>query len=85
MSEWKTIDSAPKDGTRIDGWAVNTVTGKPVGRFTDMRWEYGEWTHGSRTFTFPIEIPVAADTGVPVVKLTHWMPLPSPPKGDANG
>jgi hypothetical protein len=80
MGEWKPIESAPKDGTHVDGWAVNTVTGKPVGRFTNMWWEHDAWQCGTaRGFYWDIEAPINAATGQPVVKLSHWQPLPAPP------
>jgi hypothetical protein len=79
MADWQPIETAPKDGSRIDGWAVNTVRPENVpGRYSNMWWEDGEWVIGQRYQPFPIEAPIAA-TGEPVVKLTHWMPLPEPP------
>jgi hypothetical protein len=83
--EWRTIDSAPKDGTRIDGWAINTVTGKEVGRFASMWWAGDGWQYGNPNgFYWNIEVPMVAETGEPVVKITHWMPLPEPPKDQTH-
>ncbi len=78
--EWKTIDSAPRDGTKIDGWVFNSVTGKPLGRVTNIWWNGEAWQYGQeRGFYWDIEVPIRAETGEPVVKLSHWMPLPTPP------
>ncbi len=78
--DWQPIETAPKDGTKVDGWAVNTVTGEPVGRMPGMWWEGEAWQYGrEKGFYWEIEVPIFAKTGVPVVKLTHWMPLPKPP------
>jgi len=70
---WLPIESAPKDGTRIDLWAE----GK---RWTDARWgkhdpdsdcpwgpEHWIWVHGEDRNSFRYPEP------------THWRPLPAPP------
>lgn len=63
MSEWKPIETAPKDGSAVLLWAdVKTWTGEEVpvtGWFTigSCKWvSHGDW-----------------------LKPTHWMPLPAPP------
>lgn len=67
MSEWKTIESAPKDGSWFLGWT-------PIDRIPNVGPMY--WRKHSRNknggwwtshFLFR-EQP------------THWMPLPEPPK-----
>lgn len=75
MSEWKTIDTAPQDGTPILGWSADfgarqtasrTYTpgspGHAQGR-TDRWWDWVE------------EYANTAHRWHP----THWQPLPSPP------
>jgi hypothetical protein len=72
MSEWKTIDSAPRDGTHvllfveqktIEGWWFE---GDPF----DSEWQVvGLSSHGCGCCSYPNKPP------------THWMPLP---KGPAN-
>lgn len=81
---WQDIATAPKDGTRIDGWLK--VPGGPGHRITDMKWdeEVGEWRTGTANFSWPIEAPVHVETGEPVVKLTHWQPLPASPQPTAK-
>lgn len=72
---WLPIETAPKDGTKIDLWA--RLEGTDIfERVTDCSWqemadwtgaEYmgwdGLWIHRHRVFTGP----------------THWRPLPEPP------
>lgn len=66
MSEWRPIETAPKDGTRIlCGWP----NGVGFGSF--------DWVPWSATY----ELGMGHDsdqynTGF----VTHWMPLPEPPK-----
>lgn len=78
MSEWKPIETAPKDGTRIDLWATN---GNMIGprRFVDCSWseikrgglivrteELGAWSYPRMDKDH--------------LKPTHWMLPPEPPK-----
>lgn len=66
---WQPIESAPKDGTRIltiDPDFVGLHEGADVARYTGAFG--GAWLDNAR------HIP---DTVYP----THWMPLPTPPKG----
>ena len=73
MSEWKPIETAPRDGTPILIFCPRNDR-KPV---CEAAWAYdyegapGHWTtpHGvkGRGYTILPESP------------THWMPLPSPP------
>jgi hypothetical protein len=67
MSEWQTIETAPRDGTPIlvvacDRYAVMYFCTEPYG---SQYWCLGN--HGGMQL-------VAND------KITHWMPLPEPPK-----
>ena len=77
MSEWKTIDSAPKDGTHILGasekyvhesWFVrDKIKLDSSGSFYNSLPKdtgIGKWFIDHNTFFIP----------------THWMPLPEPPK-----
>jgi hypothetical protein len=67
MSEWKPIETAPKDGTLID------VCNPHGDRTTDVRWEDGHWRHWW----------IGDFDGMEWRKLsiqpTHWMPRPAPP------
>ena len=65
MSEWKTIDSAPKDQTEILVWD---------GMFIWMarQNEFGYWSTDQEEGFYLAKNEF--------VGLTHWMPLPEPPK-----
>lgn len=73
---WRTIDSAPKDGTIIDVWLGEEVEDGDHGfycspgtrRATSWHWKGGKF----RPYTGLMNMPVA-------IAPTHWMPLPSPP------
>ena len=87
MGEWQPIETAPKDGTEIDIWAVqySVGAGKLItgdGHRISNAW-WGEPYYGDErkwekqlvrrdgAWTEPVEY-----TGFSV---THWMPLPEPP------
>lgn len=68
MSEWRLIDTAPKDGSYILGYDAN----KPPEWRTDgeenphiIQWDGGRW-----------RIQLDGQTARP----THWMSLPDPPR-----
>ena len=67
MMEWKPIETAPKRKV-IDLWLVDTTSGAGF-RVTDCKWDKNEkdWTQNGNGFRFHYII-------------THWMPLPEPPK-----
>ena len=84
---WQPIDTAPKDGTEIDIWAVSyrlesAITGevrKITKRFNDCYWSADRqlWAIGSISDDFD------GDTfGYIEFTPTHWMLSPKPP-GDA--
>lgn len=70
-NEWRPIESALKDGTRILVTGLDRGTG-PTRHTLIARWEqpegfgghFTDYTSGSRMLDF----------------LTHWHPLPGPPK-----
>ena len=71
MNNWKTIESAPRDGTWVLGWftdysAFNDECREPVVRA--VKWTPHEWE------TDEYGIPHGT-AGAP----THWMSLPQPP------
>jgi hypothetical protein len=77
MSEWKPIETAPKDGTSIDLWGFfepkDYVSHYPAGRWTNMVWQENAW-----------RLPSVFSDGRPGdsmahITFTHWMPLPEPP------
>lgn len=75
---WKTIDTAPKDGTII--LAYYPLFWKPGGDFTDserrwamttVRWDYDEYDNDVG-YWYLLD---GTTNGEP----THWMPLPDVP------
>ena len=75
MSEWRVIETAPRDGTKIDVWADGR-------RIADASWgDYDDWVvtpsgrqgwryhHDEHATYYSIDPPP-----------THWMPLPEPPE-----
>lgn len=65
---WRPIETAPRDGTRVDLWQQGH-------RFTDAFWDEGEewWCIDSR-YSDGEPCPLAVSP-----EPTHWMPLPAPP------
>lgn len=75
MSAWQTIDSAPKDGTRI---LVFTIHGdvELSDWFSIPRISY-EPINGGDTFR---KVESIAAEGWNSNEPTHWQPLPEPPE-----
>lgn len=65
MSEWKTIDSAPKDGTRIIGGSTGGRV--EVVAHAQGNWRGDPWREGHHLGR------------IAWIQPTHWMPLPEPP------
>lgn len=87
MSEWRTIESAPRDGTRI--LAFNAVVGTYTTAFT-VRWtgepgEFDAWMRGDPGCYegFPCGFWPSGLGSYPFgqwdCRPTHWMPLPDSP------
>jgi hypothetical protein len=72
QTKWRPIETAPKDGTRIDAWFV--LSPDHGARWTSVYWspEHRVWSNG----------PPSQYEGGWVA--TYWMPLPDPPEA-ANG
>lgn len=75
LGGWRSIETAPRDGTKIDVWngqeRVADVAWRMHGCWNDEQlgptWSFEEWHHDERHWH---EVDPAP---------THWMPLPSPP------
>ncbi len=69
LGGWCPIDTAPKDGTRIDVWAKFEKSGWR--RQPDAYWneKIGNWQLGQYNAEDYMVTPI----------VTHWMPLPSAP------
>lgn len=68
MMEWQPIETAPKDGTHILGYA-DTVEEMAVINCLPT-WHDDEWS-------LSVSCKPASDN---YFRPTHWMPLPKPPK-----
>ena len=83
--EWQTIDTAPKDGTEVLACAIKYPDEISIVAFRRYEVSYGRYAADW----------VGMCDGVPAIKdegdtytnyhlpfVTHWMPLPEPPKGE---
>jgi hypothetical protein len=70
MSGWKPIETAPKDGTRVDLWLNGN---QPIGRQTNCYYANGVWRFD---FGDMVDLPVETHS----IKADYWMPLPAPPE-----
>lgn len=72
--EWQTIDSAPRDGTEFDAWTPN-FGGY---RLINVRWMKDWWGEGwANIYNDGFD---NQDPGAVSEEISHWMPLPEPPK-----
>jgi hypothetical protein len=71
MSEWRDIETAPKDGSRILVWGE--------GEMLAVIWSY-YWPSmtAKRGTEEPGWVTFTGDIG-PLIIASHWMPLPTPP------
>jgi hypothetical protein len=66
MTDWRPIETAPKDETKILGW-------DPIGEACiPIEWHDADGDCGPGFYV--------CWTGSPNGDCTHWMPLPEPPK-----
>jgi hypothetical protein len=69
MTQWQSIETAPKDGTEIDVWCPEGGEGYRVPdawwSSVDGHWLYAGQGNSMQWLTGP----------------THWMPKPPPPEG----
>lgn len=66
MNDWKTIDTAPKDGTKVDLW----MNGR---RFVDCYWSK------KNNVWYCLNSDKEGNRYKIYKEPTHWMPLPQPP------
>lgn len=85
MSEWKPIETAPRDGTSI--LLFTTCHGVVEAWFAEGEWseetpecprDYSgaAWVCADDAFSIEVEETEPMEHGT----ATHWMPLPEPPK-----
>jgi len=68
--DWRGIETAPKDGTRILGYGVLALESE--NGIGTVKWE--SWYHN-----WVCDPNEATETGPESCVLTHWQPLPEPP------
>lgn len=77
MSEWQTMDTAPRDGTVIDVWARDRRGSER--RITDVHWgTMTDWTGVEFEGWSGMYPRYWSDRHEPL----HWMPVPTPPHPD---
>lgn len=77
MSEWRPIETAPKDGTLVDLWSATYNA-----RLPDCKFEQEEWDEQGHWYQAYSENPSCSHY-VSDDALTHWMPRPpAPSNGD---
>lgn len=76
MTEWKPIETAPKDRAEI-------LASSPYGDLSIVRWDEraGKWV-GMCEGSLVVETEGDWGTEYRYPFVTHWMPLPEPPRAD---
>ena len=80
MSEWKPIESAPKDGTEVFLYVPGESLYPTAGRYDTpehFEREYGDRDYAEEGWRWSYGYPT--DFHEEVIRPTHWMPLPTPP------
>jgi hypothetical protein len=72
--EWQGIETAPKDGTPVDLWCRAPGLSAGPGRVSDCWFAGGFWWRYDDTSAGDDQCRAR------VHNVTHWRPLPSPPK-----
>lgn len=76
--EWYPIAHAPLTGERVDLWGAYAFGGRKARRIADCTWA-ANWIDGQTNPRWEDE------QGRPVHNVTHWRPLPTPPRqGDSQ-
>lgn len=83
---WQPIETAPKDGTKIDLWVVFTSRADSLKsssrRETDCFWEAGRWMQEVLDGDYAgehHEVEYVREGHWNDTIATHWMPIPTPP------
>lgn len=80
-SEWQPIESAPKDGTKVDLWLEFYASPASMGMSDSFRMpECYYATIEGKTGWFHLDGMKQNQLFDEYEYITHWMPLPEPPK-----
>lgn len=84
MSDWLPIETAPKDGTMIDVWAVGGYDGDDTYKGVAVRYVDCLWFSETAA---PRWTERGNEDGVENfgMRITHWMPRPTPPQAEKTG
>lgn len=77
MSEWQPIETAPDDGSLVDLWIGNERVPNCFYRGEIYGWQFISPTEGGE-HGFPLDAFFREE------EITHWRPLPEPPKASEN-
>lgn len=76
MTKWNPIETAPKDGTKILGYGLCEYTWQSIEESEKIIFIAYYNSNWGKEWYFDID----NEDGTPIAHLTHWMPLPDPPK-----
>ena len=90
---WRSIESAPKDGTVIDLWCVNDKYSRTDegARRLSVRFADCAWSEDDKAWQFVVDdgmhmlLTVKTDECSEGWTPTHWTPIPAPPQEASNG
>lgn len=81
VSEWKPIETAPKDGRIIIGWSAGWESPTAIQWVPELSYQNDDgpvFVPGDWDWNGTIQCPPSHDP-------THWMPLPAPPATPGEG
>lgn len=76
MNNWKTMETAPTDGTAVDLWVENEIGGE---RYPDMVYREGDAAQSNDWEDKHGMFSVVGDGLMRLEQVTHWMPAPEGP------
>lgn len=82
---WQGIESAPKDGRKVNLWVMvypsKLAGGPPYGmRYTDCVWQNDAWVQHEDNGEYSHWLRGRDGGDFFQYEPTHWMPLPDPPQ-----
>lgn len=91
MSEWQTIETAPKDGTPFLAYTPSKIEREYIAAYICDNYALCVWNHGAWCAVEAEDNGYAGgemtgwceDWELVRIDPTHWMPLPEPPHPEA--